>query len=229
MKESRFWLIFTAIILAIVAALFILIFSFQALINTVRETTQDSLQPINQVANDLSAQLSQTLHPTPTILPDPISVIHEIRSLARLETVQYSIEKVITAETGQGTFSALFGDRLLFVAHGQVIAGVDLAKLDPDDLYIKDRVLYIKLPQAEIFVTDLDNENVYNRDTGFLSKGNINLETEARRSAEKEIEKAALEDGILSTANLNAENYLSSLFRDLGYPEVIFLPADKSE
>jgi hypothetical protein len=70
----------------------------------------------------------------------------------------------------------------------------------------------------------LDNEKsyVYDRDTGLLTKGDINLEASARRAAEDEIEKAALEDGILDLARQNGENYLYRLFREPGYPEVIF-------
>ena len=52
--------------------------------------------------------------------------------------------------------------------------------------------------------------------------------TEARKVAEKEIEKAAKTDGILELAGKNAENYLYSLFRQLGYPEVIFETPQRS-
>jgi hypothetical protein len=116
------------------------------------------------------------------------------------------------------------------VAHGIVIAGVDLEKLTPENMELRNGALYVRLPDSEIFLTTLDNDKsyVYNRDTGLLTHGNINLESDARRAAEDEIEKAALEDGILEQAQRNAENYLYRLLRDLGYPEVIFeqIPED---
>jgi hypothetical protein len=182
------------------------------------------LQPLQQTNRDLSTQVAGLLHPTPTILPDPVTIVHEVRSLARLETIQYTIEKVITAEVNQGLFGPLFGDRLLFVAHGTVIAGVDLEKLAPEGLTIKDNILYVQLPPAEVFIATLDNQKsyVYDRDTGFLTKGDINLETAARQVAEDEIRKAAIEDGILAQAQINAQAYLVRLFMALGYPEVIF-------
>jgi hypothetical protein len=37
-----------------------------------------------------------------------------------------------------------------------------------------------------------------------------------------EIEKSAITDGILTLAGQNAESFLDRLFRDLGFPEVIF-------
>lgn len=191
------------------------------------DTMQRTVQPVQDVTGNLSTQMAQIMNPTPTILPNPVTIIHNVRSLARLETIQYTVEKVITAETGQGPFGFLFGDRLILVAHGRVIAGVDLGKLSPEDLQLRDNVLYVTLPEPEVFIAAIDNEKsyVYSRDTGVLTKGDINLEASARQAAESEIAQAALEDGILELARQNAENYLYRLFGDLGYSDVVFLRA----
>jgi hypothetical protein len=221
MKQNVFSLL--VLIAVIVAAYFI--------VQTVRESVQAATDaasgPFNQVqqANEgLQTQVAELLNPTPTIIPDPVTYINEVRALARLETIQYSVEKVITAETGQGTFDFLFGDRMLFVAHGVVIAGIDMEKIGPDQLRLENGVLYVTLPPAEIFVATLDNQKsyVYDRETGFLNKGVQDLETLARQSAEDEIRKAALDDGILQQAQTNAENYLFRFFQSLGYDKVIF-------
>jgi hypothetical protein len=189
------------------------------------QVTQRAVQPVSELTHGLATQVSQLLHPTPTVLPDPVTIIHEVRSLARLETIQYSVEKVITAESGQGPFGFLFGDRLLLVAHGVVIAGLDLEKLGAEDISIKNGVVYIRLPEPEIFITSLDNElsYIYDRDTGVLTKGDINLETTARRAAENEIEKSAIEDGILAQARVNGESFLARLVLQLGYEDIIFV------
>lgn len=214
------------VVLAIVLS-FTLIFALAVivLISVIRNTTQQALQPVEQVRDAIATQSALFFNPTPTVLPDPVTIIYEIRSLARLETAQYSMEKIITAETGQNEFGFLFGDKLLFVAHGKVIAGVDLEKLMPEDLWVQNGILYVRLPAAEIFITTLDNDlsYVYDRETGILRRGEVNLETLARQAAVREIEKAALADGLLEWAQLNAEAYLSRLFRSLGYPDVIFV------
>lgn len=199
------------------------------LITTVQNTLSQQLQPVKEMSGKLSTQVAQFLNPTPTILPDPVTIIHEIRTLARLETIKFSVEKIITAETRQGAFEWLVGDRLIFVAHGEVIAGIDLNKLQPQDLEVKDGVLYVTLPEPEVFVTVLDNEQsyVYDRETGLFSSGEVDLETEARRAAEREIREAALKDDILVLAGQNGEYFLDRLFRDLGFPEVIFRSSDK--
>jgi len=207
-----------------VLVLVILVVVGVILVNSVQNSISSQLLPVREITNNLSTQVAAVLHPTPTILPDPVTIIHEIQSLARLETIKFSLEKIITAEIHQGAFDWLIGDRLLFVAHGEVIAGIDLNKLDPEDLEVKNGVLYVTLPDVEIFITAIDNEQsyVYERDTGLFTHGEVNLETEARRVAEQEIEKSALEDGILDLAEQNAISFLGRLFRDLGYPEVVF-------
>ncbi len=197
------------------------------IVNMLRQTQQAINGPFNQVnqANQaMQTQMANLLHPTPTIIPDPVTYINEVRALARLETIQYSVEKVITGETGGGTFQSLFGDKILFVGHGTVIAGIDMEKLQPQDMHYENGVLTVKLPPAEIFVATLNNEKsyVYDRQTGILAKPDVNLETLVRQRAEEEIRKAALEDGILQQAQTNAEAYLFKFFSALGYPNTIF-------
>jgi len=205
------------LILIIIAAVWIAVTS-------VNKSISNATTPLRDANNAISTQVSNLLHPTPTIIPDPVTIIREIRSLARLETIQYTVEKVITAEVSQGDFAFLFEDRLLLVAHGIVIAGIDLEKLAPEDMWLEGGVLNVRLPDAEVFIATLDNDKtyVYERDTGFLRKPIQDLETLARQAAEKTIRDAAIEDGILETARQNAETYLSRLFFALGYTDVIF-------
>lgn len=198
-----------------------------SVVTTVRQSTQ----PVVEFSGELGTRVAAILDPTPTIRPDPVTIVREVRSLARLETIQYTVEKVITAETGQGPFGFLFGDRLLFVAHGTVIAGVDLGRLTPEDAWLDEQGrVYLRLPPPEVFVVALDNHKsyVYDRDTGLLTHGDVNLEAAARQAAEAEIRRAALEDGILEQARVNAENFLFRFLRSLGAPDVIFVPAEET-
>jgi hypothetical protein len=178
--------------------------------------------------DQISKQIGGIIHPTPTIYPDPVTVIKEIRSLSRLETVQYTVEKVITAETNQGPFGFLFGDKLLLVAHGTVVAGVDLGRLNEGDIRIDAQgVVFMVIPAAEVFVATLDNEKsyVYHRETGVLAQGTKDLESAARKAAQDEILNAALEDGILATAATNGKAYLQRFLMSLGLKDVVFIDA----
>lgn len=202
-----------------------LLVSLAAVVVVVFWSVERATAPVEELRQQISTQVSALLNPTPTIRPDPVTIVHELRPLARLETMQYSVEKVITAETGQGPFGFLFGDRLLFVAHGVVIAGVDLDKLGQDDIQVEDDgTVMVALPPAEVFITALDNERsyIYDREIGLLRRGDIELESAARLAAEQEMLNAAIEDGILEQAQTNAENYLYRLLRSLGFSDVAF-------
>jgi hypothetical protein len=209
----------------VIGVLGILTLAVVVILSMLQAGTQRVLQPVTDLSNSVGTQVTQLLHPTPTIIPDPLTIINQVRSLARLETIQYTVEKVITAETGQGVFAPLFGDRLLLVAHGFVLAGIDMEKLGPEDLWVEQGILYVHLPETEIFVATLDNDNsyIYDRETGLFTQGDANLETLARQAAEDEIRNAALADGILDQAQTNAEAYLYRLFRSLGFVDVIFV------
>ena len=106
-----------------------------------------------------------------------------------------------------------------------MIAGIDMEKLQPEHMRFENGVLTVRLPPAEVFIATLDNDKsyVYDRETGVLAKPDVNLETLVRQRAEEEILKAAIEDGILEQAQLNAEAYLFKFFAALGYPNTIFV------
>ena len=195
----------------------------------IQSTTQKLTAPIDAITNGIATQaqqISQMLNPTPTIIPNPESIIHEVRSLARLETSYYSVEKIVTGQMNTDTalLDFFLGQKLLFIAHGYVIAGVDLQKLEPQDLTIREGVLYVTLPEAEIFVATLDNDKsyVYDRQSGLLTDVDQNLETHVRQVAEQAILDTAIEDGILEQAQTNAETYLLRLFIQAGFYDVIF-------
>ncbi|HEX7541204.1 MAG TPA: DUF4230 domain-containing protein [Anaerolineales bacterium] len=196
------------------------------LVNLVNNRINNTLNPLQQMNHVLGTQVANLLHPTPTIIPDPVTIINEVQSLARLETIRYTVEKVVTAEVNQGLLGPLFGDRLLFVAHGYVIAGIDMSKIKPKDLWLVGEMLNVRLPATEILVATLDNDKsyVYDRVTGLFTQGDPTLETQVRQVAEAEILKAAIADGILDQATTNAQTYLRWFFETLGYKQINFVP-----
>jgi hypothetical protein len=216
MTKAQVWVLITGIllILGVSAALIVTAVGFPA-------------RAISNLPKDAMTKVGQLIHPTPTIYPDPVTIVHEVRALARLETVQYTVEKVITAESGQGPLGFLFGDKMLLVAHGVVIAGIDLGRLQSGDVRIDAQgSIYIVIPAAEVFTATLDNNKtyVYQRETGVLA-AKKDLETEARKAAEQEILKAAIDDGILQTALTNGKGYLQRFLLAIGLRQVVFIDA----
>jgi hypothetical protein len=202
------------------------------IVQTVRESTAAAadaakapFQQVNQANQALQTQVAQIRNPTPTIIVDPATYISEIHALARLETLQYSAEQVVTCEINQqGPLAVFLGDKVLFVGHGIVIAGIDMEKMQPTDMRLGGDTLYVRLPPAEILVATLDNDKsyVYDRQTGPFASPDLNLETSCRQAAEEKIRQSVLEDGILNQAQTNAENYLFKFFTSLGYKNIQF-------
>jgi hypothetical protein len=73
-------------------------------------------------------------------------------------------------------------------------------------------------------VTRVDNAKtrVYSRDTGLFSSPDPNLESEVRQEAERQLQQAAQQDGILKTAQDNARSALLTILKGLGFERVEF-------
>jgi hypothetical protein len=156
---------------------------------------------------------------------DQPTVVRQIQQLQRLETVSFTMDKIISGEHDSPYLPKfLVSDRLLLVVHGEVIGGVDLSKLQPNDVVVQGQSISLHLPQAQILVTRLDNAQtrVYSRDTGLFSSPDPNLESEVRQEAERQLQEAAMQGEILKTADGNARTTISSLLQGLGFKKVDF-------
>ena len=154
---------------------------------------------------------------------DRAAVIKEMRSLQRLETASFTVEKIIDGGTQGNVFQQfLFGDKILLIAHGQVIAGFDLSQISEKDIEIEGENIRMTLPKPQILVTTLDNTQtkVYDRTRGILSPGDKDLESKAREAAEKSIKDAACEGGILKQASDNARKQLTAFLSALGFTQI---------
>ena len=155
------------------------------------------------------------------------TVVHQIQQLQRLETVLYTLENVVEGEHDYTSVlpKLLTADRILLIGHGEVVAGVDLAKIGSADVVVQGRSVALRLPQPEIFSARIDNQKtrVYSRDTGILVPVDPNLETDVRREAERQLREAALRDGILEAARKNARATLTSFLKGLGFEQVEIL------
>ncbi len=154
---------------------------------------------------------------------DQPTVVRQIQQLQRLETVSYTMDKIISGEHGNAYLPKfLAGDRLLLVVHGEVVGGINLARLQPGDVLIQGQRVSIHLPPVEVLSTRIDNARtrVYSRDTGLFSSPDPNLESEVREEAERQLLQAALQDGILKIAGDNARSTISGMLKGFGFREV---------
>jgi hypothetical protein len=155
------------------------------------------------------------LRPTGTILM-------AVKDLARLETNELHLEKVIDLTDKQSRFFGLVdtADAILLIAAGDVTVGIDLGKLKAGDVEV-DRetgTARLTLPPPEILSVRLDEKHtyVYRRTTGALAERNEQLESKARQEAIRAIEEAARSGDVMEKARRQAERQLQQLFEKFG-------------
>ncbi|HKO59229.1 MAG TPA: DUF4230 domain-containing protein [Thermoanaerobaculia bacterium] len=171
-------------------------------------------------------KVTEILKPQETTL-DLGTLVTRVRDLNRLETASMRVMQVSTiTQSYKLVPNALGADQLTFLATGDVIAGVDLARLRPEDVWREpDGTVVMRLPPAQILVSRVDNREsrVMSRKTGVLRRSDINLEARARQNAEQAIRNEAVNKGILNLATVNAQKRLAELLHTLGARKVRFV------
>jgi hypothetical protein len=155
------------------------------------------------------------------------ALLEEVRTLSDLVTVQFVMEKVVVMDVPPDSMlGKMFAgeNRVLMVAHGIVKGGVDLGRLGAGDLKVSGRKVAIKLPPAQITDAYLDDKRtqIIERTTGLFRSFDKDLEQNVRQIAVEDIRRSAREGGILRQADERARAQLRSLFRQLGFEEVVF-------
>ncbi len=162
--------------------------------------------------------------PTPTIQMQP-AVIDQIKPLGQLHTASYFLSTVVDTQMKIGALNQV--QRVLLVACGKVDAGVDLAKLQPADIQTVGGKVVIRLPQTELFTTQVFDDRkctyVVMRDEGLLLPPNLVLETAAREAAVANFRETALANNILDQARDNAEGEIRRLLSLVNYKDVQFI------
>lgn len=158
--------------------------------------------------------------------PGP-TVVKDLRELARLETATLIVEKIVDVRDHQTRLRGLVeaDDALLFVARGEVVLGVDFAKL-PDDAARFDestKTAYVTLPRPEVLSTRFDEVRsyVHARSTDLLAKRNEALEATARREAQAAFTAAGNEPSAIERAKAPAEKHVRTLAKAWGAKQVI--------
>lgn len=159
------------------------------------------------------------------VTPTPNALV-AMRRLARLETAQFNLERVIDLKNKQSRFLGMVEakDAILLVAAGTVTAGIDFTDLPESRAQVdwsKKRIT-LTLPRARVLSVHLDEQRTYvhTRATDALATRRETLETEARREAERGFEQAAKSEHLLAIAESNAEKTVRSLLESLGFEQV---------
>ncbi len=175
--------------------------------------------------------LRESKHPTPSsevrVEHEGATIVRELRSLSRLETSALHLEKVIELADHQKRLHGLVeaDDKVLFVAVGEAVLGVDLAKLADGDVRFDTStgIAYVELPAPEVLSTRFDEAHsyVHARSTDTLARRNEGLEAAARREALAAFTRAGNDPRALEAAKAQAERQLRSLARAWGAKDLV--------
>jgi hypothetical protein len=153
-------------------------------------------------------------------------VVEGIRELDQLATVRWTESVPVTRESGGDLWERVFdGEKVLLIATGSVEAGLDLGDIQKEDVSVKGDTVTIDLPEAEILSASLDEKTtrVYDRDFSPLNfHPDDDLVEKARLRAVEKVEASARENGILDTAEGNAEDSIRAFVTTLGFEKVKF-------
>jgi Protein of unknown function (DUF4230) len=181
-----------------------------------------SLVTANYAASNLWSALT---HRTSAIDVSQPTVVNRIQQLQRLETVVYTMDKVVTGKRENSVLpDFLAGDKLLLLVHGEVIAGIDFASLQSADVKTTGKQIRLRLPDPRVLTTRLDSDRtrVYSRQTGLLVPTDPDLESQVRQEAEHQLQAGALASGILQTAQQNARTTVTTLLESMGFEKIEF-------
>ena len=159
-----------------------------------------------------------------SVTPSPSVVIRRLQALNRLETAQLVSQHVVEARS-ESTWlpSFLAGERLLLIAQVEVIAGLDMKQISPDDIEVKGDGVVVTLPPPKILSVRVDEARtrVFARERGwFVFNPDKDLEREARLQAISEARQAALRSNLLPFARQKAEENLRTFLKTLGFKRV---------
>lgn len=139
----------------------------------------------------------------------------------KLEILQYTTQKVLEERR-----DCVFGpERLLYIAYGGAIIGIDLGKITSDDVQITGDGSHITLwlPPVESLHPYLDVEKSYVRDyrkPGVCPNHKLDMLATVQRRAKKEIEDSSESKQMLRMAETHAQVFMKRFLLGFGFSEV---------
>ena len=154
-------------------------------------------------------------------------VVTQLRGASELTTAIFAMEAVVPTQSDRTLAGYVIGStNLLYIAYGEVRAGVDLSQIAATDVQVTgDSSIQVTLPPAQILDSklDLSKSNVFDYSRGFLGLGPDaapELQEQAQQEALAKIEEAACSEGLLAEANRRAEITVSQLLAVAGFDTV---------
>ena len=163
-------------------------------------------------------KLALMVQPAEEKVDVPTVVVEQVRNASELTTAIFTMEAVVPTQSDRKLGAYTIGKtNLLYVAHGEVRASIDLEKITPSDVTVSEDGKQIKLtlpaPQLDEKI-DVDRSKVYDYSRGWFGPDRApELQMLAQREALKKVRQAACEQDIIAQANDRAEIAITQLLQ----------------
>lgn len=147
----------------------------------------------------------------------PVVLVEQIREMARLNAASMPVTTTVHGSRGQGWIQQAAGEELVFLAVGEVTAGVDLREVTAGDISVVDGVVHVDLPPAQIWSVALDEQrsSVQHRSVGWVGRADPHFETRARREAVRRMRVAAEQSDLRQRAQEVANEAIAALIKEV--------------
>jgi hypothetical protein len=154
----------------------------------------------------------------PVVLTEHHTVLEEITAMGKLELVKYNFKDVVEHKEVKDW---LPDPKAVLIVSGEAIGCIDLTRVQTSDIVDSGDTLIVYLPKAELCVYKINHEQSKVYDVQYAFMDQARLVNDAFAAAEKQIEKSALQMGILEQTEANAEKILSPLLERISGKKVL--------
>ncbi|MEP0366184.1 MAG: DUF4230 domain-containing protein [Cyclobacteriaceae bacterium] len=153
-------------------------------------------------------------------------VVSKIKNSAKLATTETVIDKVVLGTQERKLLGLIRVNKAHFAAYTQAIitAGIDLSKLEPNDIEISDKRIEIALPNVEVLdfsypFSKYKIDSTITRDK-FLNSITILDHEQFYMDAELEIRNNLKYTGIKRATEEKTRILIAGMLKNLGYEEI---------
>ena len=146
-------------------------------------------------------------------------VVDRVQQASELTTAVFAMEAVVPTSRDRTFGGYVVGTtKLIYIAYGEVRAGIDLGQLQASDVQVNGNVVTLRLPAPEILDSkiDVNRSRVFDYDRGLLGMGPDvapQLQSLAQQETLEKITQTACDRGILNTANQQADRAITQLLQ----------------
>lgn len=148
------------------------------------------------------------------------TILQKMEALGRLELVKYNFKEITELKKLSKEYFNFFklgpDAKIALISGGEAVGCIDLQKLNFQNIHSSEDSVFITLPYPEIcyYKLNLENTRIYSLETNPFTDEAEFIE-QAFKAAEKEIERAALNSGILEQTMVNGVLFLQPLLEEL--------------